>query len=92
LLSYLQGIDGRSQTWSDFPRHVHASAHVWGQKLLTFQVIYQWGMYLIGCTYNLCWIHHQLGQTPAMAAGLTEYYLILLKLKEEKERRLADAL
>jgi hypothetical protein len=101
---------------------------------------FQWGMYLIGCTYNLCWIHHQLGQTPAMAAGLTDrawslkyvltykvtpqllttlqeaqrqdglpppdyehkpkgvsgraskYYLILLKLKEEKERRLADAL
>src|SRR6266567_374105 len=33
---------------------------------------FQWGMYLIGCTYNLCWIHHQLGQTPAMAAGLTD--------------------
>jgi hypothetical protein len=33
----------------------------------------QWGMYLIGCTYNLCWIHQQLGQTPAMAAGLTDH-------------------
>lgn len=33
---------------------------------------FQWGMYLIGCTYNLCWMHHQLDQTPAMAAGLTD--------------------
>jgi transposase-like protein len=95
---------------------------------------FQWGMYLIGCTYNLCWLHHQLDQTPAMAAGLTDrtwsikqvltykvtpqllatlqqaqrqellpfsdkagkpkgvrgraskYYLILLKMKEEKTR------
>jgi hypothetical protein len=95
---------------------------------------FQWGMYLIGCTYNLCWPHHQLGQTPAVVAGLTDhawsikevltykvipqlladlkelqsqalvqssdegntskekkeraskYYLILLKLKQEKER------
>ena len=45
------------------------------------------GMYLIGCTYNLCWPHDQLrerisdqpGQprwrerTPAMAAGLTDH-------------------
>jgi transposase-like protein/IS1 family transposase len=34
---------------------------------------FQWGMYLIGCTYNLCWVHHQLGQTPAVAAGLTDH-------------------
>jgi hypothetical protein len=34
---------------------------------------FQWGMYFIGCTYNLCWIHHQLDQTPAMAAGLTDH-------------------
>jgi hypothetical protein len=34
---------------------------------------FQWGMYLIGCTYNLCWLHHQLGQTPALAAGLTDH-------------------
>jgi hypothetical protein len=98
---------------------------------------FQWGMYLIGCTYNLCWVHHQLGQTPAQAAGLTDqiwslekvltykvpppilasaqeaerhslvqppdkpkgrrgraskYYLILLKMKEEKARRQADAI
>ena len=100
---------------------------------------FQWGMYLIGCTYNLCWSHHQLEQTPAMAAGLTDdawslqqvltykvtpqllanmpevqrqdlvqlpdkaakpkgvrgraskYYLILLKLKEEKERKQSHA-
>lgn len=39
------------------------------------------GMYLIGCTYNLCFPHHQLSHarhfgfpcTPAMAAGLTDH-------------------
>ena len=39
------------------------------------------GMYLIGCTYNLCFPHHELSHarhfgfpcTPAMAAGLTEH-------------------
>lgn len=34
---------------------------------------FQWGMYLIGCTYNLCWKHDRLGQTPAIAAGLTDH-------------------
>ena len=39
------------------------------------------GMYLIGCTYNLCFAHHELRNrehfgypcTPAMAAGLTDH-------------------
>lgn len=39
------------------------------------------GMYLIGCTYNLCFAHHELSHTkrlgfactPAMAAGLTDH-------------------
>ena len=39
------------------------------------------GMYLIGCTYNLCWPHHELSKathmgfacTPAMASGLTDH-------------------
>ena len=39
------------------------------------------GMYLIGCTYNFCWSHHELSNrrhfgypcTPAMAAGLTNH-------------------
>src|SRR3989442_2028950 len=39
------------------------------------------GMYLIGCTYNLCFPHHELSNskhagfpcTPAMAAGLTDH-------------------
>ena len=107
---------------------------------------FQWGMYLIGCTYNLCWPHHELSKqehagyacTPAMASGLTnhlwslqevltykvpphillkareaelhslvappnktdqpkraggpsKYYLILLKMKEEKARRQQNA-
>ncbi len=47
----------------------------------------QTGMYLLGCTYNWCWPHHQLRErnedrpeqprwrerTPAMAAGLTDH-------------------
>lgn len=39
------------------------------------------GMYLIGCTYNFCWPHHELSSaryasqscTPAMASGLTDH-------------------
>ncbi len=39
------------------------------------------GMYLIGCTYNLCFPHHELSKTthfgyactPAMAAGVTDH-------------------
>jgi hypothetical protein len=34
---------------------------------------FQWGMYVIGCTYNLCWPHHQFAQTPAVVAGLTDH-------------------
>jgi transposase-like protein len=42
---------------------------------------FEWGMYLIGCTYNLCFPHHELSKnkhlgspcTPAMAAGLTDH-------------------
>jgi hypothetical protein len=38
-------------------------------------------MYLVGCTYNLCFPHHELSKTkhlgfpstPAMAAGLTDH-------------------
>lgn len=41
----------------------------------------QTGMYLVGCTYNLCWPHHELSKathmgsacTPAMASGLTDH-------------------
>ncbi len=39
------------------------------------------GMYLIGCTYNFCWVHQDLSKaphrgspcTPAMASGLTDH-------------------
>jgi transposase-like protein/IS1 family transposase len=39
------------------------------------------GMYLVGCTYNVCWAHHELSNkqhfgypcSPAMAAGLTDH-------------------
>ena len=66
---------------------------------------FQWGMYLIGCTYNLCWSHHQLEQTPAMAAGLTDHawslrevltYKVspdrLAKIKEDELQELAPPL
>ena len=47
------------------------------QRLETLEA----GMYLIGCTYNFCWPHHELSNrkhfgyacTPAMAAGLTDH-------------------
>src|SRR5438105_1029500 len=46
------------------------------------------GMYLIGCTYNFCWSHHELSNrkhfgypcTPAMAAGLTDHIWSLSEL------------
>jgi hypothetical protein len=37
------------------------------------------GMWLVGCTYNFCWPHHELSRqrkqnlTPAMASGLTDH-------------------
>jgi hypothetical protein len=42
---------------------------------------FQWGMYLIGCTSNVCWPHQELSQkehagsacTPARASGLTTH-------------------
>ena len=49
------------------------------------------GMYLIGCTYNFCWPHHELSKqregvvvTPAMAAGLTDHVWSLLELLSYK--------
>lgn len=49
------------------------------------------GMYLIGCTYNFCWPHHELGKhhegtvvTPAMAAGLTDHVWSPLELLSYK--------
>jgi len=46
------------------------------------------GMYLIGCTYNWCWPHHELSKathagsacTPAMASGLTDHIWSLEEL------------
>ena len=46
------------------------------------------GMYLIGCTYNFCFPHHELSKakhvgspcTPAMAAGLTDHVWSILEL------------
>jgi IS1 family transposase len=46
------------------------------------------GMYLIGCTYNFCFVHHELSKTkhvgspctPAMAAGLTDHVWSLCEL------------
>lgn len=59
----------------------------------------QTGMYLLGCTYNFCWPHHQLSQaddeatgkrhwgtarTPAMAAGLTDHVWSVWELMSYK--------
>jgi transposase-like protein/IS1 family transposase len=46
------------------------------------------GMYLIGCSYNFCFVHHELSKpshvgspcTPAMAAGLTDHVWSLWEL------------
>ncbi len=52
------------------------------------------GMWLLGCTYNFCWPHHELSRqaakvqgvrgevllTPAMASGLTDHIWSLLEL------------
>src|SRR5450631_1159807 len=119
-----------------------------GRHASTRLEAFQWGMYVIGCTYNLCWPHRELSKkehmgsvcTPAMASGLTahiwsvrevltykvpphivlkaqeaerqylateadqvpkpkpkrmgaasKYYLLLLKMKEEKAREQFDA-
>ena len=52
----------------------------------------QTGMYLIGCTYNFCWAHHELNRgtdplqgewqvcTPAMASGLTDHVWSIVEL------------
>jgi IS1 family transposase len=53
------------------------------------------GMYLIGCTYNLCWFHHELSKsvgkgglgmpcTPAMASGLTDHIWSVFELLSYK--------
>jgi len=64
----------------------HASS-----KLYAFHT----GMYLIGCTYNFCWPHHELSKpvekggfgmpcTPAMASGLTEHIWSIFELLSYK--------
>jgi hypothetical protein len=50
------------------------------------------GMYLIGCTYNFCWVHQELSKsahlgsacTPAMAAGLTNHIWSVCELLHYK--------
>jgi IS1 family transposase len=57
------------------------------------------GMYLLGCTYNFCWPHHELSsvrdattgkrraaqlRTPAMAAGLTDHLWSVFELLSYK--------
>ena len=56
-------------------------------------------MYLLGCTYNFCWPHHELSsvrdatsgkrraaalRTPAMAAGLTDHIWSVFELLSYK--------
>jgi hypothetical protein len=50
------------------------------------------GMYLVGCTYNFCFPHHELSKskhvgfpcTPAMAAGLTDHVWTVSELLRYK--------
>jgi IS1 family transposase len=60
----------------------HASANV---------CAFDTGMYLVGCTYNFCFIHHELSKsiseggfgmpyTPAMATGLTDHVWSIFEL------------
>jgi IS1 family transposase len=57
------------------------------------------GMYLLGCTYNFCWPHHELSRstpdaetgkrswearTPAMASGLTDHVWSVFELMRYK--------
>src|SRR5436309_9613733 len=50
------------------------------------------GMYLIGCTYNFCFAHHELSKathwamacTPAMASGLTDHVWSICELLRYK--------
>ena len=49
-------------------------------------------MYLIGCTYNFCFAHHELSKatyggtacTPAMATGLTDHVWSIFELLRYK--------
>jgi transposase-like protein len=65
-------------------RHTSANIHA-----------FHTGMYLIGCTYNFCWPHHELSKsvskggfgtpyTPAMATGLTDHVWSILELLSYK--------
>jgi transposase-like protein len=65
-------------------RHTTVSTH-------TFHT----GMYLVGCTYNFCWPHHELSKplskggvgmpcTPAMATGLTDHIWSMVELLSYK--------
>jgi transposase-like protein/IS1 family transposase len=86
--SYIERLNGtiRERLASLTRKCRHASA-----KLLAFQT----GMYLIGCTYNLCFAHQQLSQplekggfgmpcTPAMASGLTKHIWSVFELLSYK--------
>jgi hypothetical protein len=50
------------------------------------------GMYLIGCTYNFCFVHQELSKakhwgtacTPAMASGLTDHVWSICELLRYK--------
>ena len=86
--SYIERLNGtmRERLAALTRKCRHASA-----KLQAFQA----GMYLIGCTYNFCWIHQQLSQalekggvgmpcTPAMASGLTDHIWSIFELLSYK--------
>jgi transposase-like protein len=64
-----------------------------GRALVHRQGVLTAGMYLVGCAYNLCWVHDSLRlalpageggtrteRTPAMAAGLTDHRWTMAEL------------
>ncbi len=72
--AFIERLNGTFRQWlaSLTRKSRHAARHL--QALET-------GMYLIGCTYNFCFPHHELSKvshqgfacTPAMVAGLTDH-------------------
>lgn len=86
--SFIERLNGtmRERLASLTRRCRHASS-----KLHAFHT----GMYLIGSTYNFCWIHHELSKsvekgglgrpcTPAMASGLTNHIWSVFELLSYK--------
>jgi transposase-like protein len=83
--SFIERFNGTMrQRLASLTRKCRHAAH----RLQTIEA----GMYLIGCTYNWCFAHHELSTskhrgypcTPAMAAGLTDHLWSVSELLQYK--------